>query len=98
MATAARVVAHEQTLMIEDRATNISNGLMEFGETKHTPWSDAEMLSAADIVHRKLLEQMQCLCVTVQDMGARMDGRLVEECKKKTATKYVTQNRNVCSD
>ena len=46
------------------------------------PWSNAEMLSAADII-QKLLEQMQCLCVTVQDMGSRMDGRCAEDQKRK---------------
>ena len=60
MATAARVDAHEQTL-IEDQAKKTSNVLIEFGETKHTPRSDAEMLTAADIMHIKLLEQKQCV-------------------------------------
>ena len=51
---------------------------MEFNETKHTPGSDAEMLSAADVMHRKVLEQMQCFCVIVQVMVGRMDGRFAE--------------------
>ena len=37
------------------------------------------MFSAADIMHRKLLEQMQCMCEKVQDMGARMDVKIAEE-------------------
>ena len=52
---------------------------MEFNETKHLSWFEAERLSAADIMHRKLLDQMLCLCVTVQNMGARMDGKFAEE-------------------
>ena len=56
---------------------NTSTDQMEFGETKHTPWSDAEMLSAADI-----MQQKQCLCVTGQEMVARMNGRFAEKGKK----------------
>ena len=85
VATAARVDAHEQTLM-EDRAKRTSNDLMEFDETKHTPLSDAEMPSAADIMHRKLFEQTQFLCVIVQDMGS---GDLQKKSRKR-------QQENLC--
>ena len=79
VATAARVDAHEQTLA-EDRTKSAASDSMEFNETKHLSWSDAERLSAADIMHRKLLDQMQYLCVTVQkNMGAQMDGNFAEE-------------------
>ena len=37
------------------------------------------MFSAAQIMRRELVEQMQCLCLTVQDIGARMDGKIAEE-------------------
>ena len=85
VATATRVDAPEPAL-IEDRAQNTSDDQMEFGEKKHTPRSDAEMFGPTDIMHSKLLE-MQVLCLTVQDVGARMDGRFAEEGQKKDSKK-----------
>ena len=53
------VDAHEQTQK-EDCAKFASFAAMEFDEEKHTSQSNAEMFSAAEIMHRKLQEQMQC--------------------------------------
>ena len=58
-ATATRVDAHVQTSR-EDRAKFASFAAMKFDEETHTSRSNVEMFSAADIMHRKLLEQMQC--------------------------------------
>ena len=91
VATAASVDGHELTLM-EERAKNTSDDWMEFGETKHALQSDVEMLSAPDILHRKLLEQMQVLCVIVQDVGTRMDWRFAEEGQKRQQ-----ENQSLCA-
>ena len=79
VATAARVDAYEQTLT-EDRTTSAACDSMEFNETKHLSRSEAERLSAANILHRILLDQVQCPCATVQNMGAKMDAKI---CRKK---------------
>ena len=42
-----------------------------------------EMFSATEIIQRQLRHQMQCLCVTVQNKGARMEGRFAEENQKR---------------
>ena len=76
---------------------------------KKTSRSHAEMFSATEIMWKQLLHQRQCLCVIVQEMGARMEGKFAEEGKKKTARtsatenrntarKSAAENRNVCSD
>ena len=67
VATAARVDAHEQTLK-EDRTKSAASDSMEFNDKKHLSWSEAERFSAADIMHRPLLDQMQCSRVTVQNL------------------------------
>ena len=52
---------------------------MELNESKQLSWSEAEKSSAADILHKTLLEQMECLCRTVQNMGDRMEGTIAHE-------------------
>ena len=63
----------------EDRAKFRHNDPIEVNETKQLSWSEAERTSAADIMHIRLLEQMQCSCATVKNMGDRMEGQIVEE-------------------
>ena len=77
-ATATRVDAHDQ-MPEEDRA----NFALELDEEKKTSPSHAEMFSATEIMQKQLLHQMQCLCVSVQDMRARMEGRFAEEGQKR---------------
>ena len=56
---------------------------MEFDEEKKSSRSHAEMFSATEIMQTQLLHQMQCSCVTVQDVGARMEGRFAEKEQKR---------------
>ena len=79
VATAARVDAFEQTLA-EDRTKSVASDSMKFNETKHLFLSEAEKLSTADIVHRKLLDQMPYSCVTAQE--PRLMGNLQKEAQK----------------
>ena len=42
-----------------------------------------EMFSATEIIQKQLRHQMQCFCVTVQKMEARMEGKFAEENQKR---------------
>ena len=61
VAAAAWVDAHEKTL-VGDRTKSAANDPMDVNERKQFSWSEAEKSGAADIMHKKILEQMQCLC------------------------------------
>ena len=63
----------------EDRAKFASFAAVKFDEEKNASRSNAEMFSAVEVMQTELVEQMQCLCLTVQDMGVRMDGKFAEE-------------------
>ena len=78
VATAVWVDEHVKAVT-EDRAKFGHNDPMEVNETKQLSWSAAERISAADIMHRRLLKQMQCFCTTVQNMGDRMEGKFAED-------------------
>ena len=78
VAAAVWVDAHEKTV-IEDRTKPAGCDPMELNEAKQVSWPEAEKSSAADIVHKRLLEQMECLCRAVQDMGDRMEGNIAHE-------------------
>ena len=67
--------AHEKTLE-ECRTKSAACDPMELNETKQSSQSEAEKGSASDIMHRRLLEQMECLCRTVQNMEDRMEGKI----------------------
>ena len=65
--------------MTEDRAKLERNDPMDVNETKQSSWSEAAKSGAADIVHKRLLEQMEWSCRTAQDMGNRMEGEIGHE-------------------
>ena len=68
VATATRVDGPGQTQK-EDRAKHSSTVEMEHEGERDVP--------------KQLLQQMQSLCDTVKDLGARMDGRFAEEDQKR---------------
>ena len=63
----------------EDCTKSAASDPMELTETKQLSLSEAERISAADVMHRRLLEQVQCLCATVHNIGDRMEGKFAEE-------------------
>ena len=67
VATVAWANAHEETLG-GDRTKPAANDPMDVNEIRQSSWSEAEKSGAADIMHKKLLEQMQWLCRILQDM------------------------------
>ena len=79
-ASATRVDAPEQTPK-DDRAASFVG--MECEDERNNSRSHAETLSATEIMLSQLMKRMQCLCDTVKDMGARMDGGFVEESQKR---------------
>ena len=70
--------AHEQTL-IDDRTKSVANDPVDVNEMKQSSRSEAEKSGAADIMHKKILEQMQWLCRTVQDTENRIEGKIEHE-------------------
>ena len=63
----------------EDCTKSAASDPMELNETKQLSWFEAERISAADVMHRRLLEQVQCFCATVHNIGDRMEGKFAEE-------------------
>ena len=61
VAAALWVDAHENTVE-EDRTKSAACDPMELNEPKQLSWSEAEKSSSADIMHKRLLEQMECSC------------------------------------
>ena len=59
---------HEKA-MTEDRAKFERNDPVDVNETNQSSCSGAEISGAADIMHKRLLEEMQWLCRTAQDKG-----------------------------
>ena len=73
VAAAVRRDEHEKAIT-EDRAKFEQNDPMEVNETKQTSWSEDEKNSAAYLVHKRLLEQTECLCWSRTEYG-RQNGR-----------------------
>ena len=62
--------------LTEDRTQSTACCLMDVNETKQSSLSEAEKTGAADIMHKRLLDQMEWLCRAVQDMENRMEGKI----------------------
>ena len=69
---------HEKA-MTEDRAKFERNDPMDVNDTKQPSWSEAEKSGAADTMHKRLLEQMEWLCRSEQDVGNRMESKIEHE-------------------
>ena len=78
VAPAAWVDTQEETLG-GDRTKPAANDPMDVNQMRQSSWSEAEKSGAADIMHKKLLEQMPWLCRILQDMGNRMEGKIEHE-------------------
>ena len=59
------------------------NDPLDVNETKQSSWSETEKSSAADVMHKRLLEQLECLDRTVHDVANRMEGKIAHESLKR---------------
>ena len=74
VAAAVWVDAQKKT-RVECRTKSAGCDPMEVKEAKQVSWSEAEKSSAADLMHKRLLDQMDCLCRTVQIIGVEWKGK-----------------------
>ena len=89
---------------MEDRTKSAACDPMDVNETKQSSWSEAEKSCASDIMHKRLLEQMEWLCRIVQDrrtewkiksnMKAIRDTRKIRNSKKKSVTEWMERFKN----
>ena len=93
VATAAWVDTHEETLG-GDRTKPAANDPVDVNEMRQSSWSEAEKSGAADIMHKKILEQMQWLCRILQDVENRMEGKIEHEGLERDIRKIRNSKKN----